>query len=70
MRALYYATDGEPLWWVLPAKLKDLTKEAIAVAVDRGWMINRGDSVYLTDAGRELTKTGASALWVALLARP
>jgi hypothetical protein len=54
VRALYHATDGEPRWWVLPAKLNDLTKEAIAVAVARGWMLDRGDSVCLTDAGREL----------------
>jgi hypothetical protein len=56
LRALYYATDGEPRWWVLPAKLNDLTKEAIVVAVDRGWMLDRGDSVCLTDAGRDLVR--------------
>jgi hypothetical protein len=54
VRALFYATDGEPRWWVLPTKLNDMTKEAIAVAVDRGWMLDRGDSVCLTDAGRDL----------------
>ena len=43
-------------WWVLPANLNDLTKEAIAVAVDRGWMLVRFDSVCLTDAGRDLVK--------------
>jgi hypothetical protein len=58
LRALYYATDGEPRWWVLPAKLNDLTKEAIVVAVDRGWMLDRGDSVCLTDAGRDLVRHG------------
>src|SRR4029453_11899450 len=36
-RALHYATDGEPRWWVLPTKLNEVTKEAIALAVDRGW---------------------------------
>jgi hypothetical protein len=61
VRALYYATDGELRWWVLPANLNDPTKEAIAVAVDRGWMLDRGDSVRLTDAGRELAKTGSQA---------
>jgi hypothetical protein len=50
VRALYHATDGEPRWWVLPTKTNDLTKEAIVVAVDRGWMLDRGDSVCLTDA--------------------
>ena len=56
VRALYHATDGERRWWVLPANLNDLTKEAIAVAVNRGWMLDRGDSVRLTDAGRDLVK--------------
>jgi hypothetical protein len=56
VRALFYATDGEPRWWVLPTNLNDLTKEAIAVAVDRGWMLDRGDSVRLTDAGRDLAE--------------
>ena len=56
VRALYVATDGEPRWWVLPTNLNDVTKEAIAVAVDRGWMLDRGDSVCLTDAGRDLVR--------------
>ena len=56
VRALYYATDAEPRWWVLPSKLNALTKEAITVAVARGWMIDRGDSVCLTDAGRDLVE--------------
>jgi hypothetical protein len=56
VRALYYATDGEPRWWVLPTNLNDMTKEAIAIAVDRGWMLDRGDSVRLTDGGRDLVK--------------
>jgi hypothetical protein len=56
VRALFYATDGEPRWWVLPANLNDPTKEAIAVAVDRGWMLDRGDSVLLTEAGRKLVE--------------
>jgi hypothetical protein len=56
VRALYYATDGKPRWWVLPTKLNDLTKEAIAVAVDHGWILDRGDSVCLADAGRDLVE--------------
>jgi hypothetical protein len=56
VRALYHATDGESRWWVLPPNLNDMTKEAIALAVDRGWMLDRGDSVCLTDAGRDLVK--------------
>jgi hypothetical protein len=35
--------------------LNDTTKEAIAVAVDRGWMLDRGDSVCLTDPTRLTT---------------
>lgn len=57
VRALFYATEGESRWWVLPHKLNDLTKQAIADAVDRGWMIDRGDSVRLTDAGRDLIRS-------------
>jgi hypothetical protein len=56
VRALYYATDGEPRWWVLPTKLNEATKEAVAVAVARGWIVDRGDSVCLTEAGRELVR--------------
>ena len=52
--AMYRATDGETRWWGVPTKLNDLTKEAIAVAVAQGWMLDRGDSVCLTDAGRDL----------------
>jgi hypothetical protein len=58
VRALLYATDGEPRWWTLPTNLNDLTREAIALAVARGWMIDRGDSVCLTDAGRDLVRQG------------
>jgi hypothetical protein len=41
---------------VLPTNLNDVTEEAIAVAGDRGWMLDRGDSVCLTDAARDLVK--------------
>ncbi|GEP55345.1 hypothetical protein [Reyranella soli] len=58
VRALYYATDGDRRWWLLPTELNDLTKHAIAVAVDRGWMLDRGDSVRLTEAGRDLVTHG------------
>jgi hypothetical protein len=56
VRALFYATDGEPRWWVLPNNLNDITKDAIAFAVDRGRMLNRGDSVWLIEAGRDLVR--------------
>jgi hypothetical protein len=42
VRALYCATDGERRWWVLPTNLNDMTKDAIAVGVERGWMLDRG----------------------------
>lgn len=53
---MHRATDGERRWWVLPTKLNDVTKEAIALAVAQGWMLDRGDRVCLTDAGRDLVK--------------
>ena len=56
MRALYHSTDCERRWWVLPTNLSEVTNEAIAVAVARGWMLDRADSVCLTDAGRDLVK--------------
>ena len=58
VRSLYLATDGERRWWVLPSKLNDVTKEAITLVVERGWMLDRGDSVCLTDAARDLVKYG------------
>ena len=64
VRALYYATEGEPRWWVLPTNLNDVTKEAIAVAVNRGWMLDSGDSVCLTVAGRVLSRAGRSVHFV------
>ena len=60
VRAMYRATDGERRWWGLPAKLNDFTKDAIAVAVARGWMIDRGDSVCLTEVGGDLVKNGSA----------
>ena len=58
VRALYYATDGEPRWWALPKGLNELTKEAVDRAVDRGWLLMEGshNSVCLTDSGRELVE--------------
>jgi hypothetical protein len=56
VQALYQAMDGEPPWWALPANLNDITKQDIAAAVSRGWLLERGDSVCLTDAGRDLVE--------------
>lgn len=59
VRALYYATDGKPVWWSLPKNLNDVTKGAIAHAVDRGWMLLDGShSVCLTDLGKDLARQG------------
>lgn len=57
VRAVYFATDGKPSWWSLPNELNDVTKEAIAFAVDRGWMVLEGRSICLTDEGRKLVTT-------------
>ena len=61
VRALYYATDGKPCWWSLPKDLNDVARDAIARAVDRGWMLVEGhhNSVCRTDAGRELVEGSA-----------
>jgi hypothetical protein len=58
VRALYYAMDGKPCWWSLPKDMNEPTKDAIARAVDRGWILLEGhhNSVCLTDAGRDLVK--------------
>jgi hypothetical protein len=61
VRALYYATDGKPCWWSLPANLNDVTKDAIDRAVDRGWLLLLGShSVCLTDTGRDLIRNQAN----------
>ena len=56
--ALSHATGGKPSWWKLPTEMSNLTKEAMALAVDRGWMLYSGDSVCLTEAGRDLVRQG------------
>jgi hypothetical protein len=38
---------GEPRWWVLPANLNDITKQAIAAAVGCGWMLERATASVL-----------------------
>ncbi len=58
VRTLFCATDGELRWWKLPNDLGDMTKGAIILAVERGWMLYRGDSVCLTAAGRDLVRQG------------
>jgi hypothetical protein len=39
VRALCNATDGKPYWCSLPKNLNDATKGAIALSIDRGWML-------------------------------
>jgi hypothetical protein len=54
VRALYYATDGKPVWWSLPKDLNDVAREALECAVDHGWLLLFGNhSVLLTEAGRD-----------------
>jgi hypothetical protein len=39
------------------ARLNDVTNEALAVVVERGWMVmDQGHSVCLTDVGRDLAR--------------
>jgi hypothetical protein len=56
VRNLYYATEGKNLWWSLPHKMNSSTWDGIQKASDRGWMLQDGSSVCLTDAGRELVE--------------
>jgi hypothetical protein len=58
VRNLYHATDGKALWWSLPHKMHGSTRDGIQRATDRGWMLQDGGSVCLTDAGRQLVETG------------
>jgi hypothetical protein len=56
VRAVYNATDGQPLQWRFLEGL-DLPEsaEAVRYAVIRGWMLVQGEhSVCLTDAGRRI----------------
>ena len=53
---MYRATDGECRWWGVPTKLNNLTNEAIAYAVDRGWVVLKDNRVCLTDAGQDLAE--------------
>jgi hypothetical protein len=58
VRALYYATDGKPVWWQLPRDLNDVAREALECAADNGWVLLLDyHSVWLTDAGRDLIST-------------
>ena len=51
VRALYYATDGQSSWWILPRDLNDVTRLALDYAVERGWLLMMdGYSVCRTDA--------------------
>jgi len=56
VRAAYNATDGQPLQWCSFEGLDvPETVEALHYAVTQGWlMMQDGDSVCLTDAGRRI----------------
>jgi hypothetical protein len=76
VRAVYNATDGQPMQW---RSLEGLdvpeTNAAVRYAVTRGWMkVQGGDSVCLTDAGRRIvtptTRSKAPSMQSELVARP
>jgi hypothetical protein len=60
VRALCGARVGKRFWFSLPKKKHDATKGAIALAVDRRWMLLEGhhNNFCLTDAGRDLVRHG------------
>jgi hypothetical protein len=76
VRAVYNATDGQPMHW---RSLEGLdvpeTAAAVRYAVTRGWIkVQDGDSVCLTDAGRRIvtptTRSQALSMQSELVARP
>ena len=56
VRAVYNATDGQPMQWrSLEGLVVPETAEAVRYAEERGWILVRdGHSVCLTEAGRRL----------------
>ena len=57
VRALYTATDGQPMQWRSLATFQGFSDEAMQHAVHQGWLIvEGGHSVCLTDLGRQRTK--------------
>ena len=61
MREIHDATGGRPLQWRSVAGISDVDEpqEAVQLAVDHGWLlIEGGQSICLTDAGRPVLHAG------------
>jgi hypothetical protein len=58
IHVLHEATGGQPQQWHMLAAVDGMTAEAIVFAVARGWvLVEAGQSICLTDAGRRLVET-------------
>jgi hypothetical protein len=56
--ALYDASDGLPQQWCMLKEPKGATAAAIVFAAARGWVVvEAGQSICLTDAGRRLVES-------------
>jgi hypothetical protein len=55
VKALYEATDGQPMRWCILAFVRNASDEALQYAVDCNWVIRgEGNAACLTDDGRKL----------------
>jgi hypothetical protein len=55
VRALYEATDGQPMRWCILAFVRGASDEALQYAVDCNWVMRgEGNNACLTDEGRKL----------------
>ena len=57
IRLLHEATDGEAMQWQPLGRIDDATDDAVALAVERGWvLVDDGPRIALTDLGRRLAE--------------
>ena len=56
VRVLYNATDGLPRQWRIIPRLDRAATDAVELASVRGWIHVDGNSVGLTDVGRQLAE--------------
>jgi hypothetical protein len=55
VKALYEATDGQPMQWCILAFVRADSDEAFQYAVDCNWVMRgEGNNACLTDEGRKL----------------
>jgi hypothetical protein len=55
VKALYEATDGQPMRWCILAFVRGASDEALQYAVDCNWVMrDDGNNACLTDEGRKL----------------